>query len=114
MRSGIFLVVRKLDGVPTSKFAFQLIPALDHYGVDVARDDILQNFIGKDDQLMNGGTPWRGPREKSMLFMQMLIQASSLPNDVVLDCIVGTCMHSTVDYIWLFFIHLYIVYHFLL
>lgn len=90
MRFGICLAVRSVVGAPPSKFSFQPIPALHPHGVDVARDDILQNYMGKDDQLMNGDTPWRGAREKSTLFMQMLIQASSLPGDVVLDCTAGT------------------------
>jgi hypothetical protein len=35
---------------------------------------------------MNGIKPWRGPREKDSQFIQMLIEASSRPSDVVLDC----------------------------
>lgn len=83
-----------MEGVPQSKFSFQPIPALELHGVDVARDDILQNYMGKADQLMNGGMPWRGAREKSTLFMQMLIQSSSHPGDVVLDCTTGTGMYG--------------------
>lgn len=90
MRFGILLAVRSLVGVPQSKFIFQPIPALDVHGVDVARDDILQNYVARDDQLMNANIPWRGPREKSTLLMQMLIQASSVPGDVVLDCTAAT------------------------
>lgn len=94
MRFGICLAVSSVEHLGPSKFDFQPIPALDRHGVDVARDDILQNYMGKDDQLMNGETPWRGPREKSTLFLQMLIEASSLPGDVVLDCTAATGEHS--------------------
>ena len=94
MRFGICLAVKSLDGIPPSEFTFQQIPTLDRHGVHVARDDILQNFIGRNDQMMNGCMPWRGPREKSTLFMQMLIEASSLPGDLVLDCTASTGMHS--------------------
>ena len=45
--------------------------------MDVARDDILVNLASREDQLTNGSTPWRGPREKSVLLMQMLIEACS-------------------------------------
>jgi len=90
MRFGICLAVRSLAGVPRSKFEFQPIPALDQHGVDVARDDILINHVSKSDQLMNGNLPWRGLREKSVLFMQMLIEASTLPRDIVLDCTAAT------------------------
>lgn len=89
-RFGICLAVRITANCSPSTFAFQPIPALDRHGVDVARDDILQNYMGKDDQLMNDRKPWRGPREKSTMFMQMLIEASSLPGNVVLDCTAAT------------------------
>ena len=89
MRFGITLVVRSK---PASKFSFQPVPALDRHGVDVSRDDILQNLVSREDQLMNGPTLWRGPREKSTLLMQMLIQSSTSPGDVVLDCTVATGM----------------------
>jgi hypothetical protein len=42
------------------------------------------------DQAMNGLKPWRGPREKSPGFWQMLIEASTLPGDILLDCIAMT------------------------
>jgi hypothetical protein len=54
-------------------------------GVDVASDEWLQNFTTRADQAMNGQKPWRGPREKSPGFWQMLIEASTLPGDIVLD-----------------------------
>ena len=90
MRFGITLLVRTMPGKPPSKFSFQHVPALDRHGVDVSRDDILQNLVSREDQLMNGPTPWRGPREKSTLLMQMLIQSSTSPGDVVLDCTAAT------------------------
>lgn len=90
MRFGIFLAVRTVVGVPPSKFSFQPVPALDRHGVDVARDDILQNLVAKDNQSMDGSVPWRGAREKSILLMQMLIQACSQPLDVVFDCTAAT------------------------
>jgi hypothetical protein len=77
---------------PVSKFSFQPVPALDRHGVDVSRDDILQNLVSREDQFMNGPTPWRGPREKSTLLMQMLIQSSTSPGDIVLDCTAATGM----------------------
>ena len=40
-------------------FAFQRVPSHDAVGVDVSKDDILQNFLGRDDVAMNGGVPWR-------------------------------------------------------
>ena len=81
-----------MPGKHASKFSFQPVPALDRHGVDVSRDDILQNLVSREDQLMNGPTPWRGAREKSTLLMQMLIQSSTYPGDVVLDCTAATGM----------------------
>jgi hypothetical protein len=92
MRFGISLAVRSVLGSPASKFSFRHVPALDPYGVDVAGDDILQNLVSREDQLTNGSTPWRGPREKSVLLMQMLIEAFSSPWDIILDCMVATDM----------------------
>ncbi len=42
-------------------------------GVDVAKDDVFQNFCGKSDIAMNDDKPWQDPHEKVHLFMQMLI-----------------------------------------
>ena len=86
MRYGISLTVRSVPGSLASKFSFRHVPELDSYRVDVARDDILQNLVSREDQLTTGSTPWRGPREKSVFLMQMLIEACSSPWDIILDC----------------------------
>ena len=86
MRFSIALVVKKV----APPFAFQRVPSHDAVGVDVSKDDILQNFLGRDDVAMNGGVPWRGPREKANAFMQMLVEALSSPGDVVMDCTTST------------------------
>ena len=77
---------------PPSKFSFQHVSALDRHMVDVSRDDILQNLVSRENQLINGPTTWRGPREKFTFLMQMLIQSSTSPRDVVLDCTIATGM----------------------
>lgn len=81
-----------MPGSPASKFSFRHVPALDPFGVDVERDDILQNLVSREDQLTIGSTPWRGPREKSVLLFQMLIEACSSPWDIILDCTAATGM----------------------
>ena len=73
-------------------FQFQSVPSHDPVDINVEKDDILQNFYGRDDVAMNGGTPWRGPREKAKAFMQMVVEAPSAPRDVIMDCTAGTCM----------------------
>ena len=77
MKFGISLAVRNVSGTLASKFSFRHVPELDAHGVDIARDDILHNVVSREDQLTNKSTPWRGPREKSVLLMQMLIEACS-------------------------------------
>jgi hypothetical protein len=52
-RFGICLAVRTVGNWSPSSFAFQPVLVLLCCGVDVACDDILQNYMGKDDQLMN-------------------------------------------------------------
>ena len=93
MRFGISLAVRGVPGSHASKFLFRHVLELDVHGVDVARDDILQNLISREDHLTNGSTPWRGPREKSVLLMQMLIEPCSSPGDINLDCTTTTGMY---------------------
>ncbi len=85
-RFGVYLLVRELLQSAPARFAFRSIPSLEALGLDVGCDDMLQNFTTKASQKMNGQKPWRGPREKDSQFIQMLIEASSRPSDVVLDC----------------------------
>ena len=54
MRFDIRLTVKSIVRVLQSKFSFLPIHALEPFGVDVARDDIQQNYMIKADQLMNG------------------------------------------------------------
>ena len=86
MRFSIALVVRE----KAPPFQFQTVPSHDDVGINVGKDDILQNFCGRDDVAMNGGTPWRGPRKKAKAFMQMVVEALSAPGDVIMDCTAGT------------------------
>ena len=58
MQFGICFEVKSVVGVLLSKFLFQPIFAVEPFGVDVARDDIQQNYMGKMDRLMNRGMPW--------------------------------------------------------
>ena len=51
MRFSIALMVKKV----APPFAFQCVPSHDAIGIDVSKDDILQNFLGRDDVAMNGG-----------------------------------------------------------
>lgn len=79
------------SGPPASKFAFRPVPKLlSRHGVDVGKDDCLQNIVLPENQSCNGAKPWRGPREKSVVLMEMLIEAASDPGNVILDCTTTT------------------------
>jgi hypothetical protein len=95
IRFWITLLVRALPSGPPSQFAFNNIPSLEKQGIDVGGDDILQNFTTKELQMMNGTMPWRGPRERDPLLLQMLIEAASQPSDLVLDCTSATGNHHS-------------------
>jgi hypothetical protein len=70
----------------SSEFTFSTSSSMKDIGVDVASDEWLQNFTTRADQAMNGLKPWHSPLEKSPGFWQMLIEASTLPSNIVLDC----------------------------
>jgi len=80
------LSIRNFTNVGPSKFQFQACPKLKDLGVDVTIDDILQNNIKETLTMDSNSRPWRGAKEKDACFLQMLIQASSLPSDIVTDC----------------------------
>ena len=88
MRFSILLVVRE----KAPPFQFRTVPSHDDVGINVGKDDILQNFCGRDNVAMNGGTSWRGSREKARAFMQMVVEALSALGDVIMDCTAGTGM----------------------
>lgn len=91
MRFMASLYVKAPEGRAKSTFSFQSEPERNSdSGWNLARDDMLQNFCAASDLAMNGNTPWRGPREKSISTLKMLIQVCTSPGDVVLDCNAAT------------------------
>ena len=90
MRFAISLLVKASGPKTSNDFPFRFVQSHEAVGVDVARDNILQNFLNKEDVTMNGNVPWRGPREKAREFMQMLVEACSSPGDVVVDYMAAT------------------------
>ncbi len=63
-------------------------------GVDIARDDMVMNYTHPDDMAMNDGKPWRRAREKDPRFFQILLEATSVEGDVILDCTASTGQDS--------------------
>ena len=78
---------------------------MSHDDVNVTKSDALFNFTNAESQLMNGSVPWRGPREKDPLFMQVLIEQLTKPGDIVLDWKAGTGNHSLISRATLMFSH---------
>ena len=60
--------------------------------VDLARDDVLFNIITGDTALKrnNGDTFWRGPKEKALSLLQLLISGLSPPGGIICDLTAGT------------------------
>jgi len=90
MKFYISLVVKASGPKTMKEFTFHEVPSHAKLGVDVGRDDIIQNFLPTEEVAMNGDTPWRGPREHSREFMQMLVEAITELGDVVVDYTVAT------------------------
>ena len=56
---------------------------------------MLMNYTHADDMAMNGDTPWRGGREKDPRFFTILLEATSVTGDLILDCTASTGDFST-------------------
>jgi len=82
--------VKDLGPKGESKFFFKLTNTMMKVGVDIAVDDMLMNYIHADDMAMNGEKPWRGGREKDPRFFTILLEATSLKGDLILDCTAST------------------------
>lgn len=68
-----------------SLFSIKENRELSDVGVDVEATDTFFNFTTTKSQLMHGTVPWRGPREKDPIFVQVLLQSFTKPGDIVLD-----------------------------
>ena len=64
--------------------------------VDLARDDVLFNIVTADTALKrnDGDTFWRGPKEKAVSLLQLLISGLSPPGGIICDLTAGTGMSN--------------------
>ena len=62
--------------------------------VDLARDDVLFNIVTADTALKRdaGDTFWRGPKEKAVSLLQLLISGLSPEGGIICDLTAGTGM----------------------
>ena len=85
--------MKDLGSKGISKFSFKTTPTMMKAGVDVSTDDMLMNYTHADDMVMNGDTPWRGGCEKDPRFFTILLEATSVTGDLILDCTTSTVDH---------------------
>jgi hypothetical protein len=62
--------------------------------VDLAHDDVIFNIVSADTALKrnDGDTFWRGPKEKAVSLLQLLIYGLSPPGGIICDLSAGTGM----------------------
>ena len=62
--------------------------------VDLASDDVLFNIVTADTALKrnDGDKFWRGPKEKAVSLLQLLISGLSPPRGIISDLTAGTGM----------------------
>lgn len=88
----LFIQEHLRDTPVQSNFLLWIIPEVRDAIIDLVADDLLHNFTTSKTQMINGSIPWRGAREKDPRFLQILIEASSDADDVVLDYNASTSM----------------------
>ena len=64
--------------------------------VDLARDDVLFNIVTADTALKrkDDDTFWRGPKEKAVSLLKLLISGLSPPGGIICDLTAGTGMSN--------------------
>jgi hypothetical protein len=63
--------------------------------VDIARDDVLFNIVTSDTALKRKDSDkfWRGPKEKAVSLLKILISGLSPPGGIICDLTAGTGMN---------------------
>ena len=114
----VVLLIHVTSETMEQKPSFQL-----HFDKDMVNIDFdpisslsIPNCIDKNNLTMhsNGVTLWGGAREKTSIFMQMLIEACSTPGSRIVDLTVGTCINFYKLVFSYFFLNhtSYIIHHF--
>jgi len=64
--------------------------------VDLASDDVIFNIVTADTALKrkDGDNFWRGPKEKAVSLLQLLISGLSPPGGIICDLTAGTGMSN--------------------
>ena len=80
-----------------SNFSFKRTSMMKKAGIDLVLNDMMMNYTFEDNMAMNGSKPWWAARKKDPRFFQMLLEATTVEGDLVLDCTA-----STGDYLVIF------------
>ena len=69
--------------------------------VDLASDDVLFNIVTADTALKrkDGDNFWRGPKEKAVSLLQLLIGGLSPPGGIICDLTAGTGMSNLFNFL---------------
>ena len=67
--------------------------------VDLANDDVLLNIVTAETALKrnDGDKFWRGPKEKAVSLLQLLINGLSPPGGIICDLTAGTGMNNLIN-----------------
>ena len=86
--------MKDLGSKGISKFSFKTTATMMKAGVDIGTDvNMLMNYTHANDMAMNGNTPWRGGPENDLRFFTILLEATSVTGDLILDCTASTSDH---------------------
>jgi hypothetical protein len=71
---------------------FVISPSEEFQDVDLASDDVLFNIVTADTALKrnDGDKFWRGPKEKAVSLLQLLINGLCPPGGIICDLTAGT------------------------
>ena len=93
---GVTLLVKDLGSKGINKFSFKTTATMMKAGVDVGTDDMLMSYTHADDMTMNGDTSWRGGHKKDPRFYTILLEATTVARDLILDCTASTSEYRTI------------------
>ena len=86
--------MKDLGSKGISKFSFNTTATMTKAGVNVGTNDKLMNYTHADVMVMNGDTPWQGGRGRDPRFFTILLEATSVKGDLILDCTAKTSDNS--------------------
>jgi len=78
---GISILVKDLGEKGKSNFSFKRSTMMKDRCIDIGWDDLMMNYTTENNMAMNGTILWRAGREKDMCFLQILLEATTVPGE---------------------------------